>query len=692
MMEKVDRVSEAFVLADIGHPETIRDLRESLEALRLDLPSVRMVETVDLILRVVSRIGGGGEGDAVRSWEAVEKGISALQAMAAAPAAADAAAVPSELLHAAERSRPEGGAPKVLHGIDAEILSGFIVETREHLEAAEIQLLALESDGTNVDALHTVFRAFHTIKGAASCLDLTAIHSLAHETESLLDCIRRDLLSLAGPALDFVFQAVDAMKRLATDAEEALKSGTLRPAGPQVDGLIGQIRHLAGSAVPDRADVEAAKRDPLSDPTEDESLRPTQDSPSSGSAFTSDTDNQVAVKEPIRVDPERLDRLVDLIGELVIAEAMVSQSPDLSGLGAGSLLGKSVSQLDKITRELQEMGMSLRMVPVRPLFHKMARLARDLSRKLSKPIEFVTSGEEIELDKAIVNCVTDALVHIIRNALDHGIENDPADRVRSGKSPAGRVELRACHREGCIVIEVEDDGRGLDSAAILAKAVEKGIVRRGEGLSESEIFRLIFLPGFSTASVVTELSGRGVGLDVVRTSVESLRGRIEIESEPGRGTTLRLRLPLTLAIIDGMVLRAGRERYVVPTLSITRLVRPGPDQRSTVLEHDELLLLHDESIPMFELNHLLDVRDDEARADWRVAVVIEDAGRRVALLADEVIGQQQIVIKSLGVDLERVPGISGGVILPDGQVGLILDVNGLLMRMGASGSEPVKVA
>jgi two-component system chemotaxis sensor kinase CheA len=313
----------------------------------------------------------------------------------------------------------------------------------------------------------------------------------------------------------------------------------------------------------------------------------------------------------------------------------------------------------------------------------MARLARDLSRKLAKPVEFTTSGEEIEIDKAIVNCVTDALVHILRNALDHGIERDADERARAGKAEVGRLELRAAHREGSIVIEVEDDGAGLDRAAILAKGIEKGLVRKGDNLNDEEVFRLIFLPGFSTAKVITELSGRGVGLDVVRTSVEALRGRIEVHSRRGRGTLFRIRLPLTLAIIDGMVIRAGRERFIVPTLSITRLVRPEASQRSTSMERGELLSIQDDLIPQFRLRRLLDVNAAPGNPDSEVVVVVEESGRRVGLLADEVLGQQQIVIKSLGLNLEGVHGISGGVILPDGQVGLILDVPALLAQSTA---------
>ncbi|HEV3026430.1 MAG TPA: chemotaxis protein CheA, partial [Planctomycetota bacterium] len=507
---------------------------------------------------------------------------------------------------------------------------------------------------------------------------LSAMQALAHETENLLDLARRGELPMADRAIDVVFEAVDAMKRLTSDVETYVKTGGVRPPEPELDGLIARIRETVASKGDGTAGQASKPPAPAQAGADEEPLRFEADPPSPLPGSSKPADGGGAVKESIRVDATRLDRLVDLIGELVIAESMVSQSNELRALVAGGVFSKSVSQLGKITRELQEMGMSLRMVPVRPLFQKMARLARDLSRKLSKPIEFVTSGEEIEIDKAIVSCMADALVHIIRNALDHGIEENAEERLGSGKPGTGRIELRAMHREGSIVIEVQDDGRGLDAEAILVKGIEKGIVRKGEGLSEQEIFKLIFLPGFSTAKCVTELSGRGVGLDVVRTSVEALRGRIDVQSRPGLGTTFRLRLPLTLAIIDGMVIRAGHERYIVPTLSITRLVRPDPGQRSTFMERDEMLSLQEELVPLFRLGHLLDVSAADGNAGPGVAVVVEDSGRRAALMADEVLGQQQIVIKNLGMNLEGVPGISGGVILPDGQVGLILDVNGLL--------------
>jgi two-component system chemotaxis sensor kinase CheA len=646
--ELIDRLSEAFLLTEMNDLPGLKVLRHRVDELLPLAADAAMAETLVDLGMTLDVLMTGQDPVPANSWAALEKGIRSLQER------------PSDIAPAAVPPRE----------LDPEIVAGFIVEAREHLDAAEAQLLVLESDPAQVEAVHTVFRAFHTIKGAAGCLDLNLMQSLAHETENLLDLARHGGITLTGASLDLVFQAVDAMKRLVEDLETLLKTGTPRPADPALEPLVVRIRQQVGGQGDSQAAPEPAPAPSL------------EESPSELVTASPSGEETTVLKESVRVDAQRLDRLVDLIGELVIAESMVSQSGELRSLTHG-LLGRSVSQLDKITRELQQIGMSLRMVPVRPLFQKMARLARDLSRKLAKPVEFTTSGEEIEIDKAIVNCVTDALVHILRNALDHGIERDADERARAGKAEVGRLELRAAHREGSIVIEVEDDGAGLDRAAILAKGIEKGLVRKGDNLNDEEVFRLIFLPGFSTAKVITELSGRGVGLDVVRTSVEALRGRIEVHSRRGRGTLFRIRLPLTLAIIDGMVIRAGRERFIVPTLSITRLVRPEASQRSTSMERGELLTIQDDLIPQFRLRRLLDVNAAPGNPDSEVVVVVEESGRRVGLLADEVLGQQQIVIKSLGLNLEGVHGISGGVILPDGQVGLILDVAALLAQSTA---------
>jgi two-component system chemotaxis sensor kinase CheA len=385
----------------------------------------------------------------------------------------------------------------------------------------------------------------------------------------------------------------------------------------------------------------------------------------------------IDVKEAIKVDAERLDKLIDLIGEMVITESMVSQSNELTK-DASPQLVRQIGQLGKITRELQEIGLSLRMVPVRGTFQKMSRLVRDLAKKSGKAVEFVTEGEDTELDKTVVDRIGDPLVHMVRNAVDHGLEATSADRIGAGKSESGRVTLRAFHKSGSIFVEIEDDGRGLDRDAILAKGKERGLVRDGDALSDREIFGLIFEAGFSTAKQITDVSGRGVGMDVVRRNIESLRGQVDIQSKPGKGTTFSIRLPLTLAIIDGMVIRVGKERYIVPTLSVLRSIKPVSSQLATVVNRGEMLSLQGRMLPLFRLHKLFEVADAQSNPLDAIVLILEDEGRQVGLMVDELLGQQQIVIKSLGEAMKGAQGVAGGAIMGDGSVGLIIDVGGVV--------------
>ncbi len=384
----------------------------------------------------------------------------------------------------------------------------------------------------------------------------------------------------------------------------------------------------------------------------------------------------IQVREMLKIDAERLDRLVDTIGELVIAESMVSQSIS-SGDVRSAGLSRQLSQLNKITRELQEMSMGLRMVPVKTTFQKMARIARDAAKKLGKKLDFRMSGEDTEIDKTLVDRIGDPLVHMVRNAVDHGIEV-AEDRIAAGKPEAGRVELRAFHRGGNIYIEIEDDGKGLDREKIPAKARERGATSDGDQMSDREVFNLIFEPGFSTVEKVTDMSGRGVGMDVVRRNIEALHGQVEIRSELGKGSIFSMRLPLTLAVIDGMVVSVGGERYIIPVLSIVTLLRPQEADIATVLSRGEVLSLQGELVALFRLHNLFGIRDAQEDLTKASIVVVEDEGRRTGLVVDEILGQQQIVIKSLGGMMRGVTGVSGASIMPDGRVGLILDVSGMV--------------
>jgi two-component system chemotaxis sensor kinase CheA len=354
---------------------------------------------------------------------------------------------------------------------------------------------------------------------------------------------------------------------------------------------------------------------------------------------------------------------------------MVAQD-EIVNSGQHHELQKKVAHTTKIVRELQNLSMSMRMVPLKTTFRKMARLVRDLSKKIGKDISFVTEGEDTEIDKNMVDIINDPLVHMIRNAIDHGIEF-PDERAGKGKPVNGTIQLMAYHSGGNVVVEVRDDGRGLDKQAILAKAVERRLVADGEILSDRQIYNLIFEPGFSTAKNVSDVSGRGVGMDVVKRNIEAIRGNVEIYSRQGRETIFKISLPLTLAIIDGMVVRVGKEKYVIPTISIIRSVQPDLKDVSSVLHKGEILSLQDKLIPLFRIASLFGIEAEEDLSK-AIVVIVENNENQAGLVVDELIGSQQIVIKTLGEMLGHIKGISGSAIMPNGRVGLILDVGGLV--------------
>ena len=628
-----------------------------------------------------------------------------------AGSSADIAAVAASQSDAIE-SKDERSA-QVLEA-DPALLSDFVSESREHLDAADAYLLTLETGPHDTETVDALFRVFHTIKGVAGFLGLTQIGALAHESENLLDLVRKGKLTPAGHVMDVTFDAVDALKELVERLCEALRSGRPMAEMAALPDLVNRIRAAASEQPPPlvaqpnttqsemigdiliesgRVTPEAVE-DALRQQRESKGSRPfgellvsrkqasAKDVAAALRAQRMARQQGVKVAEAVKVDADRLDRLVDAIGELVIAESMAAQSVALTDAGPPRL-SQQLNQLGKITRELQEMGTSLRMVPVRSTFQKVARLVRDLSRKSGKLVEFVMSGEDTELDKSVVDRIGDPLVHMVRNAVDHGIEAHPQERQMAGKPKAGRVKLRAFHKGGNIFIEIEDDGRGLDRSAILAKAIEQDLIRPGESLSDREVFNLIFQPGFSTAKKVTDVSGRGVGMDVVKRNIESLRGQVEIQSEMGKGSIFSIRLPLTLAIIDGMVVAVASERYIIPTLSITRSIRLESGDITTILNRGEALAIQETLIPLVRLDRLFDVENARQDVTEALVVIVEDDGHQTGLVVDDLLGQQQIVIKSLGEAMKGTPGIAGGAIMPDGRVGLILDVAGLVKLANA---------
>ncbi|XZE20457.1 chemotaxis protein CheA [Pirellulaceae bacterium SH449] len=377
--------------------------------------------------------------------------------------------------------------------------------------------------------------------------------------------------------------------------------------------------------------------------------------------------------ETVRVDRERLDELINQIGELVIGASMVEQ--EVNQVTGGRSL-ESLAALGKIVRDLQEMSLGLRMVPIAATFQKMNRVIRDVAKKLNKKIEFTTEGDETELDKTVVDQISDPLVHMVRNAADHGIES-PEDRILSGKPETGTVNLRAFQQGGNVYIELRDDGRGLNRKKILEKAIERGVVPPDANLSDNEICGLIFQPGFSTADTVTDVSGRGVGMDVVRRNVEALQGSVSIRSEEGKGSVLSVRLPLTLAILDGLLIRLSSEVFVIPLLSVIESICVQPNEIKQIVSVGEVIQLRGEIVPLVRLHDRLGIHDADSSRDQSLLVIVEDQGRRFALCVDELLGQQQVVIKNLETNFRKVPGVAGATILGDGRVALILDVYGV---------------
>jgi two-component system chemotaxis sensor kinase CheA len=379
----------------------------------------------------------------------------------------------------------------------------------------------------------------------------------------------------------------------------------------------------------------------------------------------------------IRVDIEKVDALINMVGELVITQSMLSQYSGDFGARALEKLREGLLQLERNTRELQESVMSIRMMPIGVSFNRFPRLVRDLSSKLGKQVNLQLSGEQTELDKTVMEKIGDPLIHLVRNALDHGIEY-PEVRLAAGKPATGTLMLKAFHEGGSIVIEIGDDGAGLDTDRIIAKARDRGIAGAQDQLSTEQIHELIFAPGFSTAEAVTDVSGRGVGMDVVRRNIRDLGGIVEVSSSPGRGSTFRVRLPLTLAILDGQLVCVGDQIYIVPIVSIIESLQIMPGSLSSIAAHQQVYHLRDEYIPILQLHEVFNVKPKAQEITDGLLMIVEDEGRKIGLFVDELLAQQQIVIKSLQNNFRRIEGISGATILGDGTVALIVDIGGLI--------------
>lgn len=586
---------------------------------------------------------------------------------------------------------------------DAELLNEFHAESVDSLQSIEQGLLILEENPSNSGTINSIFRAFHTFKGAAGFLRLIAIQDLAHDLESLLDAARQSKIKINSTIIDLILAGSDALKKYTFEIGLQLKGTNAgKPIVVPTSHIIQRVRSAlkgelppdlppqAPPAIPPQAPVAAESTLALLSPTESKTEKALEVIPPKKTIEVnvthliptpSPSKEAGAIKEQssgfVKLDTAKLDALIDLVGELVIAQSMVVQDPSIQSLESRNL-ARSLRQLSRTTSELQRNAMSLRMVPVRSAFQKMGRLVRDISAQQKKQVQLVLDGEETELDRNIVEKLADPLVHMIRNAVDHGLES-PEERVANGKSALGTVRLSASHQRGGILIRIQDDGKGLNSQKILSKGIERGLVSPTAELTESEIYNIIFMPGFSTAETITDLSGRGVGMDVVKKNIESLRGKVEIQSVLGKGTTFTILLPLTLAIIDGLMVGVGNDRYIIPTISVRESFRPKPESVTTIHERGALVSVRGKQTPILRLGEFLGTEGVKAKNyEDGIIIVVESGDEMRGILVDELIGKQEVVIKSLGETFKNQHLLAGAAVLGDGSVGLILDVDTLV--------------
>ena len=579
---------------------------------------------------------------------------------------------------------------------DPALLTEFVTESREHLADVEGQFLEIEAAGADIDVdlVNTVFRAIHSIKGAAGFMGLTTVNKLAHSLENVLGKMRNVELIPTSEIVDVMLKAADQLTGLINDIENSnevdvsshisaldniLANGSA-DVGQSEEAAETQTGHVEGNGeVPvDAQEAPNKAKEPVAQPTQD-AVKPPQNK---GKASSRPAPAAApAAETSIRVQVGVLDSLMNLAGELVLGRNQLLQtisSEDQSGVQTVA------ARLDQVTSELQEAIMQTRMQPIGNVFGKFPRVVRDLSAKLGKQCNVVMEGKDVEVDKTIIEAIGDPLTHLVRNSVDHGLEG-PEDRTAAGKEADGTVTLRAYHQAGKVRIDIVDDGAGIDPNKLKQKALEKGVITqdRADEMTDRDAVRLIFHPGFSTAEKLSDVSGRGVGMDVVRTNIERIGGTVDVESQIGVGTSICISLPLTLAIIPSMIVRCCGERYAIPQLNIVELVRVRMselDQHINSVKDARVLRLRGSLLPLVELDRALRLADDHEASTAQVAkhiIVVESGQTRYGLVVDEMDDSEEIVVKPLGKHLKSCGCLAGATILGDGHVAPILDVAGI---------------
>lgn len=544
-----------------------------------------------------------------------------------------------------------------------EIVESFIVETKELLEKLDTDLLKLEKRPDDLELLNTIFRYVHTIKGTSSFIGFDQMAELTHKFEDVLNKLRKGELKVNAYIMTTMLEAFDLMKVLLSK----LEVGDLNPI--DIDDVLTKFERInRGGVIEVKAELKSeVVGDTINTEGEQNILQKVQ---------------ARIIDKTIRIEVERLDELMNLVGELVLGRNRLAQIVSdavekfESELIARDLID-AMFQIDHLTSELQTVVMRARMLPIAKVFNKFPRMVRDLAMEMNKDVELLIYGEETEVDKSVIEYTYDPLVHIVRNAIDHGIE-PREERIELGKPEKGRIILKAEHEGNYIIITVEDDGRGIDPEKIRKKAIEKGLISEQEAnsISDKDILNFIFLPGFSTASKVTNVSGRGVGLDVVKANITKLNGMIDVQSIPKQGTKFILKLPLTLAIIQGLLVNVQGEIFIIPLSSVIEVVRIPCDQIHSI-KGKKIIRLRDSVLPVVYFGEIFNLNGRTNGKDQRnliYIVVLGLADKKLGLIVDGLIGQKEVVIKSLGSYLSNIKGIAGATILGDGTIRMIIDV------------------
>ncbi len=592
---------------------------------------------------------------------------------------------------------------------DQELLEGFLTETAELLEKLDDDLVALEKMPEEMHLLNGIFRSIHTVKGASSFLGFDLLVKITHKTEDVLNRLRKDELKVTPEIMDVILEAVDHIKLLVND----IRNGEIveRELDEIINKLIPYIsdtfrestvlpmettRAADSSGNGTHPPVETGEApespSPAQEPrTAEPVASPEPSAPKPAPAKTAPPrGEELSDNTTVRIDVKRLDDLMNQVGEIVLERNRVLQmNIDYQSreniVTFGEEFSKLAKRIDFVTSELQMQVLKIRMIPVEKVFKKFPRIVRNLSRDLGKEVNLEIIGEETELDRSVVDEIGDPLIHLIRNALDHGVES-PEERVAAGKPRSGNVVLSATHEGNNIIISIRDDGKGIDPDKLAKKALDKGLVTEEQlaGMSGKEILDLVFLPGFSTKEKATDVSGRGVGMDVVKTNIRKLNGIIEIRSEVGKGSEFILKLPLTLAIIQSLLVDVENEVYSIPLAAVLETLKVETSSFHQV-GGQEVLKLRDSVLPLLRLQKLFGVKESESSVEQSYVVIIGVAEKRIGLIVSRLLGQQEVAIKSLGKYLAKAPGIAGSTIMGDGRVALIVDPAGII-DMEESGS------